>query len=121
MFDKLTKAVNNDEVLVERGKNSSFTLLIEIGELETYVSIENGRIINTVSGSFLMRKWDLAIRGPRSSWSKFWRKYPPPGFHDIFAMNRFNHCTIEGNTDIMLSNIRYLKDVLGKPRLWNED
>ena len=121
MFEKLAKAVNTDEALMERGKNSSFTLLIEVGELETYISVENGCIVNLISGNFLMRKWDLAIRAPRSSWSKFWCKYPVPGFQDIFAMNRFNHCKIEGNTDILLSNIRYLKDVLDKPRLWSRD
>ena len=63
-----------------------------------------------------MRHWDLAIRASQVTWSKFWQKYPEPGFHDIFAMNRFGHCKIEGNTKVLLSHIRFIKDVVSKPR-----
>ena len=73
-------------------------------------------LFNVVSGQFLMRHWDLAIRASQATWSKFWQKYPEPGFHDIFAMNRFGHCKIEGNTKVLLSHIRFIKDVVSKPR-----
>ena len=91
--------------------------LIEIDNDEYFIDIVSGEIINVVSGQFLMRHWDLAIRASQATWSKFWQKYPEPGFHDIFAMNRFGHCKIEGNTKVLLSHIRFIKDVVSKPRL----
>ena len=90
--------------------------LIEIDNDEYFIDIVSGEIINVVSGQFLMRHWDLAIRASQATWSKFWQKYPEPGFHDIFAMNRFGHCKIEGNTKVLLSHIRFIKDVVSKPR-----
>ena len=116
MFDKLAEAVNSDHNLVLRGKTCSLTLLIEIDNDEYFIDIVSGKIINVVSGQFLMRHWDLAIRASQVTWSKFWQKYPEPGFHDIFAMNRFGHCKIEGNTKVLLSHIRFIKDVVSKPR-----
>ena len=116
MFDKLAEAVNADHNLVLRGKTCSLTLLIEIDNDEYFIDIVSGKIINVVSGHFLMRHWDLAIRASQVTWSKFWQKYPEPGFHDIFAMNRFGHCKIEGNTKVLLSHIRFIKDVVSKPR-----
>ena len=100
MFEKLADAVNTDKMLVKRGKNCSLTLLISIDDSEYFISIESGMVANIVSGQFLMRHWDLAIRASQMTWSKFWQKHPEPGFHDIFAMNRFGHCKIEGNTNI---------------------
>ena len=120
MFEKLANAVNTDKMLVKRGKNCSLTLLISIDDSEYFISIESGMVANIVSGQFLMRHWDLAIRASQITWSKFWQKHPEPGFHDIFAMNRFGHCKIEGNTNILLSHIRFIKDVISKPRFWNE-
>ena len=116
MFDKLAEAVNSDHNLVLRGKTCSLTLLIEIDNDEYFIDIVSGEIINVVSGQFLMRHWDLAIRASQVTWSKFWQKYPEPGLHDIFAMNRFGHCKIEGNTKVLLSHIRFIKDVVSKPR-----
>ena len=54
MFDKLAEAVNADHNLVLRGKTCSLTLLIEIDNDEYFIDIVSGKIINVVSGQFLM-------------------------------------------------------------------
>ncbi|MBH68188.1 MAG: hypothetical protein CMM58_07535 [Rhodospirillaceae bacterium] len=118
MFDKIVNAVNEDAALVNQGKNLSCTFLIEIDSHANYITIKRGKMKGVVSGKFMMRRWDFAIRASETTWHKFWQPYPEPGYHDIFAMNRFEYCKIEGNIDILLSNIRYVKDLLAKPRLW---
>jgi hypothetical protein len=112
MLETLAARVNENSALIRRGGFMSGAFLIEIGDRGFHVSVDRGRITNVEEGPFIMRGWSFAIRAPESAWRKFWEPFPEPGFHDIFAMNRFGHCTVEGDVDKLLSHLRYVKDVL---------
>jgi hypothetical protein len=116
MLENLASTVNANPALVRRGASMSASFLIEIGARDFHVSVEGGRITDVEEGPFIMRGWSFAIRAPEAVWEKFWAPYPEPGFQDIFAMNRFGHCTVEGDMNVLLSNLRYVKDVLATPR-----
>jgi hypothetical protein len=116
MLETLASKVNANPALVRRGKNMSASFLIGIGDRGFHVSVESGRITGIEEGPFIMRGWNFAIRAPEAVWEKFWAPYPDPGFQDIFAMNRFGHCSVEGDTTVLLSHLRYVKDVLAIPR-----
>ena len=94
----------------------SASFLIEIGERSFHIAVDQGLITGIEEGPFIMRGWSFAIRAPKAVWEKFWAPYPEPGFQDIFAMNRFGHCVVEGDVNVLLSNLRYVKDVLATPR-----
>ena len=92
------------------------TFLIEVGTHEFYVTVARGRISAIDTGVLRMRGWSFAIRAPEEAWRTFWQACPPPGYHDIFAMSRFGHCCLEGDLGVLLSNLRYVKEVLAIPR-----
>ena len=116
MLETLACQVNANSALVRRGRAMSASFLIEIGARGFHVAVERGRITGVEEGPFIMRGWSFAIRAPEAVWEKFWAPYPEPGFQDIFAMNRFGHCTVEGDVNVLLSHLRYVKDVLATPR-----
>lgn len=116
MLETLADQVNSNPALVRRGRAMSAGFLIEIGARGFHVRVDRGRITDVEEGPFIMRGWSFAIRAPEAVWAKFWEPYPDPGFQDIFAMNRFGHCVVEGDVDVLLANLRYVKDVLAMPR-----
>jgi hypothetical protein len=116
MLESLASRVNANPALVRRGKALTASFLIGIGDRGFHVAVDRGRITEIEEGPFIMRGWSFAIRASEAVWEKFWAPYPEPGFQDIFAMNRFGHCVVEGDMNLLLSNLRYVKDVLAIPR-----
>jgi len=116
MFETLANQVNSDASLVRLGRGLTGAFMIQVGETEHHIAIEAGRVTAVEQGPFRMRGWSFAIRAPREVWEVFWQTHPPAGFHDIFAMSRFGHCTVEGDVDVLLSHLRYVKSILALPR-----
>ncbi len=98
--------------LVHAGRRASFAFLLEIGERPFLVELDRGRVAAVEEGPFVMRSWSFALRASVAAWQKFACRYPEPGFHDIFAMNRFGHCRIEGDIDVLLAHLGHVKAVL---------
>jgi len=116
MIAKLPELVNRDAVLVRRGRYLDLDVLIEIGDVPYYASIASGRIARLDRGPLLMRAWALAFRGPDDAWRQFWQPFPPPHFHDIFALAKVGQFRIEGDVHPLMANLLYFKDLLAAPR-----
>lgn len=115
-WERLPALVNSDERLVHNGRLVSLEALIGIGDQSYHLAIERGRIVALAHGPMLMRCWRFAVRGPAESWRKHWEPMPPPHFHDLFAMSKARHLSIEGDVQPLMANLFYFKDVLSAPR-----
>jgi len=116
MLESLPELVNGDPVLLRRGRFLSTRFLVGIGETEYLVTVQEGRVERVERGPFVMPSWDFALRGSAEAWAQFWRKLPPPGYHDLFALSKRGLVTIEGNLYPLMANLFYVKDVLAAPR-----
>jgi hypothetical protein len=116
MIERLPELVNDDAVLLRRGRYLDLDILIEISAAPYYVSIAAGRIARLDRGPLLMRSWALAFRGPEDAWRQFWQPFPPPHFHDIFALAKAGQLRIEGDVHPLMANLLYFKDMLAAPR-----
>lgn len=116
VLDRLADLVNGNVDLVRRGRYLSTTFLVETGATAWLVTVHEGRVEKLERGPFLMRAWTFAVRAPKSAWTKFWEPMPAAGFHDIFAMAKGGHATVEGDLRPLMANLRYIKDVLAAPR-----
>ena len=67
-------------------------------------------------GPFVTPNYSFALRAPREEWDMFWRKVPPPGHNDIFALFKRGKLRIEGDLHPFMANLLYIKDVLAAPR-----
>ena len=116
MIERLFDLVNADEALVRRGRFLTCDFLIEVGDTPYHVSVASGRIASVTRGPAPMRPWRFAIRASEDAWREFWQPVPRAGSHDLFALTRFGRARIEGDLQPLMANLRYVKDVLEKPR-----
>jgi hypothetical protein len=114
-WERLPSLVNDDALLLRRGRLLSLEVLIELGDLAYHLAIDRGRVA-LARGPFLMRCWRFAVRGPAESWRRHWEPVPEPHFHDLFAMAKRGHVAIEGDVQPLMANLFYFKDVLAAPR-----
>lgn len=112
----LPALVNGNMALVRRGRTLDETFLVGAGDIPVYVTIREGEVAEVARGPVLMRSWRFAIRAGAEAWGRFWQPVPEPGFHDILAMTRFGHATIEGDLQPLMAHLRYVKEVLEAPR-----
>jgi hypothetical protein len=116
-FEKcLTDAVNSDEHLVWRGRYVTADILVQIGSARLLVQIESGKIKKCQKGLPLLGSTVFSIKGTTEAWMAFWENPPKPKWHDIFALTKFGHMSLEGNLHPFMANLQYFKDVLAAPR-----
>ena len=111
MLDALPDLVNANPALVRRGRWTQAKMLVEIGDQGWLVSIDRGHL-SVERETWRVSDWDFAIRGPEDVWRKFWAAMPPPMHHDLHALVRTGKFRLEGDIDLMLANMLYLKLVL---------
>ena len=116
MIEQLADLVNADAALVRRGRNLTVDVLLEVGATPYYVSIDGGRIVSIERGPLVMRSWSFAIRGNEHAWRQFWLPFPPPHFHDLFALAKRGEFRIEGDLYPLMTHLLYFKGVLAAPR-----
>jgi hypothetical protein len=116
MFDGLAERVNGNAALVKRGRHVSCSMLIEAGDERHLVRIREGAVAEVAKGGLLMSNFTFALRAPREAWEKFLEAKPPPGFTDVFALQRKKLLRIEGDLHPFMANLLYFKDVLAAVR-----
>jgi hypothetical protein len=116
VLEGLAELVNADAGLVRRGRYLSTIFLVETGPTAWLVTVHEGRVTRLERGPFLMRAWSFAVRASEEAWRRFWEPVPAPGWHDLFAMAKGGHAIVEGDLRPLMANLRYVKDVLAKPR-----
>ena len=80
------------------------------------VTVHEGRVTALERGPFLLREWTFAVRASEDAWRRFWEPVPAAGYHDLFALTKGGHARVEGDLRPLMANLRYVKDVLTKPR-----
>lgn len=116
MLETLPELVNNDPVLVRRGRFFSDVFMLEVGDQQVLIEVRAGRIESIAAGPFVMQSWTFALRASAQVWAQFWQRVPPPGYHDIFALLRKNAVVLEGNLQPLMANLLYIKLLLAAPR-----
>jgi len=116
MIEHLQDLVNGNPALVRRGRWTSADMLLEIGQRQYVVAIRSGRIAEITKVEMLVSNWDFAIRGTADAWAEFWKPLPPPRHHDLIALIREGKMSFEGDLDLLMANLLYLKLMLEAPR-----
>ena len=112
MIEALQDLVNANPALVRRGRWTTATMLLGIGDQNWLISIEEGRIAKMERHNWRITAFDFAITGDEQAWRKFWQATPPPMHHDLHALMRIGAIRIEGDVDLMLANMLYIKIML---------
>jgi hypothetical protein len=116
MIENLVRLVNDDPAIVRWGRRMNETFMVEVGDTQYLLRIEDGLIQEIEKGPFAQRAWRFAIRAKREAWEKFWQKPPPPGWHDLFGLLRRREVVFEGDQRVLMAYLMYVKLVLAAPR-----
>lgn len=116
MIEELPRLVNDDKVLVRRGRTLSTDFMVEVGQRQYLVRVREGRIVGVEPGPFVMPSWSFAVRAPEEVWQRFWRPVPAPGDNDIFALRKTGEMRVEGDMKPFVAYLLYIKEVLAAPR-----
>jgi hypothetical protein len=112
MIDLDKKKVNENGLLVHKGRYVNTTFLLETGDASWLITIADGRIAEMVAGPFVMPRWTFALRAPSEAWEKFWSADPIPGYTDLFALLKLRLLKAEGDLHPFFANLLYFKAVI---------
>jgi len=116
MIERLPELVNGDAALVRRGRFLSTTFLLGVGGDSWLIQVREGRIASVARAPAVMPTYSFALRAPAEAWRRFWEPVPPPGWQDLFALQRHKALVMEGDLQPLMANLLYIKDVLAAPR-----
>jgi hypothetical protein len=116
MIEQLADKVNANAALVRRGQYLDTTFLLQVGQDSWLVTVEKGRIASVARQGLPIVPHAFALRASREAWMEFWQRVPKPGFHDLIALTKFKHLTVDGDIKVFMSHLRYFKDVLASLR-----
>jgi hypothetical protein len=116
VIEDLARLVNDDPAIVRWGRRMHETFMVEVGDQQYLLQIEDGLIQKMERGPFVQRTWCFAIRAKREAWEKFWQKTPAPGWHDLFGLLRRGEVAFEGDQRVLMAYLQYVKLVLAAPR-----
>lgn len=116
MLERLQDLVNADPALVRRGRWTNADMLLESGARRWLVAIRAGRVESVRPVGLAVVAFDFAIRSTEEAWAEFWKPMPKPRHHDLIALIRDGKMRFEGDMDLLMANLLYLKLVLEAPR-----
>lgn len=114
-MNKFQEIVNSDQELNVIGKYCTIEFLLQIGEKEYVVQLHEGKFIDYFEKGALDR-WSFAIRASQNAWEKFTQPIPPPMFHELFAAFFQGNMEIDGDTHVLMANLRYMSRFLDVTR-----
>ena len=116
VIQNIKNKVNNNTILIERGKWINLTFVLGVDEKEFIVKIIDGKI-----NSIYQKKVDtefgiFKISSSLKNWQNHWLKIPPRDFHDLFAMLSKKLVKLDGDLKPLMQNLQYFKDLIASNR-----
>ncbi|SHN39764.1 SCP2 sterol-binding domain-containing protein [Cryptosporangium aurantiacum] len=113
--ETLKRLSDADPALARRGALVDGVIQVDVGAEPWYLTVERGaiRAAGTRPPAGPVR---LRLSAPRAEWEAFWEPRPRPGHHDVMALMRRRVLTVEGDLHLFMAHLRYVKDLLEKPR-----
>jgi hypothetical protein len=101
--------VNADQEMSVIGDWFTTTFALTFEDDRYALRIEKGKIADIVNSPGLDVRTMFGFRAPVAVWQKFLSPYPPPLFHDFFAMlMRVPEFELEGDSLVAMQNARAL-------------
>jgi len=116
-FSRIPKLLDATPALIVRGRFLDCDCRLGLIDQPVFVSIRAGRIVEFTATPALMRSWHFSYRATPVGWSKYWKRMPKPGFHDLLALTKRGEAIIEDELHPFMIHLQYFKDLLALPRL----
>ena len=103
---KLSAASDKNKTIAAMARYFTCTYMLDMGQEKVIVEMIDGKVyrINVSPGS--MDAYDFALRASAQTWREFAQPIPKPMYHGIWSASFRKDLKIEGNTLVLLQNLR---------------
>ena len=103
------------ESLLRRGQWLDTECLVQIGDTPFHIQIAKGRVVHCSRHIPLVCSTAFVLKGSVQAWSELWQPVPRPGWHDLFALIKQGEMSLQGNTQVVMAHLQFLKDLFDLP------
>ncbi|MEP3231997.1 MAG: hypothetical protein ABJO30_04145 [Hyphomicrobiales bacterium] len=103
---KFSEASDQNKTIAAMARYFTCTYMLDMEHEKIIVEMIDGKVyrMNITPGG--MDAYDFALRASAQTWREFARAVPKPMFHGIWSASFRKDLTIEGNTLVLMQNLR---------------
>lgn len=110
-IEALKEAINADPELQRRGRHYSCQIKLEIGAQNLLFSVKEGQLEHIEEGVTAAPD-GITLTASADAWRQFRLPAPPPGYHDLSAMQDQGHLKFSGDVRRWISNMGYVRGLV---------
>lgn len=103
---KFSKASDESPAIAAMARYFTCTYLLDMGDAKVIVEMIDGKVYRVNIDPGPMDAYDFALRASPRTWREFGQPVPRPMFHGIWAASFREDLKIEGNTLVLMQNLR---------------
>jgi len=103
---RFKSAVENDATIAAMAKYYTCSFMYDMGEVKVIIEMHDGRVKSINTDPAPLDAYDFALRASAASWREFGKPVPRPHFHGIWSASFREDLRIEGNTLVLMQNLR---------------
>ena len=103
---RFSEASDRDPTIWAMARNFTCSYLWDMGTQKVIVEMHDGKVYRINVDPAPMDAYDFALRASPQTWREFARPVPAPMYHGIWAANFRRDLKIEGNTLVLMQNLR---------------
>jgi hypothetical protein len=100
------EASDRDQTIGAMARYFTCTYLWEMGPVKVIVQMIDGKVYRINTEPQPLDSYDFALRASPATWREFAKAIPEPMYHGIWAASFRRDLKIEGNTLVMMQNLR---------------
>lgn len=99
-------ASDRDPTIGAMARYFTCSYLLDMGSAKVIVEMHDGKVYRINIDPAPMDAYDFALRASPQTWREFARPVPGPMYHGIWAASFRRDLKIEGNTLVLMQNLR---------------
>jgi len=103
---RFSEASDADPAIAAMARYFTCAYMLDMAEAKLIVEMIDGKVYRINISPAPMDPYDFALRASARTWREFARPIPRPMFHGIWAASFREDLRIEGNTLVLMQNLR---------------
>jgi len=103
---KFSEASDGDATIGAMARYFTCSYLLDMGDAKIIVEMVDGKVYRMNIAPAPMDPYDFALRASPQTWREFARPVPAPMYHGIWAASFRKDLRLEGNTLVLMQNLR---------------
>ena len=103
---KFSEASDQNKTIKAMARYFTCTYMLDMEQAKVIVEMIDGKVYRMNISPSGMDAYDFALRASAATWREFAKPVPRPMFHGIWAASFREDLKIEGNTLVLMQNLR---------------